>query len=407
MASSADAYNETEGFDDYNPHPYQGGYDIALTYGHPLPPSPATCYPIISTSSSSLPLPSPTTPTPTPTETPPPPLLQALPLPLPSPPTPTPPPPPSLQPLPPYDHGHGHSDCSPDLYQYGFWPFLSPEEEKSHDDDAAAEFGYWNQWRRAGEYLFGYSEGLGERRIGVDSYGIPIYADKIHAPSPLTLHFEPDSVNRRLDHNRTNYDHDDDEWSNVERKDGDRHYSYEEEPIRVQHSNVGITMPLSLTYHEEDYEEQVDHRAEWHSSYTEGGNGNDFYGHPQHDYERHYNEHHSCVQLEPYKPTWSQNLSYQEIYEGGASFHSYWHSASYDETGDVSHSVRHHDLNGERYYHEQLHSVQLEPFKPAWTQNPNFYQPFAEVSHSSWADDSREDSNKYFSSFLEYPQYDE
>ncbi|XP_078432431.1 glycine-rich protein isoform X2 [Wolffia australiana] len=31
-------------FDDYDPTPYSGGYDIALTYGRPIPPSEETCY---------------------------------------------------------------------------------------------------------------------------------------------------------------------------------------------------------------------------------------------------------------------------------------------------------------------------------------------------------------------------
>lgn len=38
-------FNEDD-FDDYNPYPYKGGYDIVLAYGLPLAPSPAICYPI-------------------------------------------------------------------------------------------------------------------------------------------------------------------------------------------------------------------------------------------------------------------------------------------------------------------------------------------------------------------------
>lgn len=45
MAGAPDDYNEDD-FDDYNPHPYLGGYDLAQTYGQPLPPSAAICYPI-------------------------------------------------------------------------------------------------------------------------------------------------------------------------------------------------------------------------------------------------------------------------------------------------------------------------------------------------------------------------
>ncbi|WOL05138.1 hypothetical protein Cni_G13861 [Canna indica] len=35
-------------FDEYDPTPYGGGYDLGLTYGRPLPPSEEICYPISS-----------------------------------------------------------------------------------------------------------------------------------------------------------------------------------------------------------------------------------------------------------------------------------------------------------------------------------------------------------------------
>lgn len=40
----------TDDFDDYDPTPYGGGYDLALTYGRPLQPSEETCYTISSSS---------------------------------------------------------------------------------------------------------------------------------------------------------------------------------------------------------------------------------------------------------------------------------------------------------------------------------------------------------------------
>ncbi|MED6212869.1 hypothetical protein PIB30_087583 [Stylosanthes scabra] len=42
-------------FDDYDPTPYGGGYDIAETYGKPLPPSDEICYPPSTGSSSTTP----------------------------------------------------------------------------------------------------------------------------------------------------------------------------------------------------------------------------------------------------------------------------------------------------------------------------------------------------------------
>lgn len=45
-------FNEAVVFDDYNPHPYQGGYDVALAYGKPLQATADICYPLSSASDS-------------------------------------------------------------------------------------------------------------------------------------------------------------------------------------------------------------------------------------------------------------------------------------------------------------------------------------------------------------------
>nr|GEW85824.1 hypothetical protein CTI12_AA278560 [Tanacetum cinerariifolium] len=45
-----DSGDEVDDFDDFDSTPYGGGYDIALTYGRPLPPSEETCYTATSSS---------------------------------------------------------------------------------------------------------------------------------------------------------------------------------------------------------------------------------------------------------------------------------------------------------------------------------------------------------------------
>lgn len=167
-------------FDEYNPHPYQGGYDIALTYGRPRPPSSATCYPIdVEPTHRPDPTPPPVAPSPE---------SRHLPEPKPGP-GPEPYTPPSA-----YDYG-GESRYRPlshdwaDLDVFGFWPFVSERWGGRFAD--VEEVGYWSQWKRAGDYLFGYSEGFGERRIGVDSFGIPIYANKMGIGEAVTVQIEP------------------------------------------------------------------------------------------------------------------------------------------------------------------------------------------------------------------------
>ncbi|KAL0350860.1 UNVERIFIED_CONTAM: hypothetical protein Sradi_4235200 [Sesamum radiatum] len=46
-----DTGDEVDDFDEYDPTPYGRGYDIALTYGRPLPHSEETCYPNTSSAS--------------------------------------------------------------------------------------------------------------------------------------------------------------------------------------------------------------------------------------------------------------------------------------------------------------------------------------------------------------------
>uniref|UniRef100_A0A0A9CTK8 Uncharacterized protein n=1 Tax=Arundo donax TaxID=35708 RepID=A0A0A9CTK8_ARUDO len=162
MAAAADHLDDDE-FDDYNPHPYGGGYDISATYGAPLPPSPATCYPV-STPAAVLAPTAPQPPAPPPAQ--------------PRPSSPQPPPPPEAEPYywpKPYDYGDAPRDqpmyATPDLFRG--WPYLSG----AHCHSSCGR-DYWRQCMRGLDYLFGHSDGYGERRIGVDCLGVPVYANR-------------------------------------------------------------------------------------------------------------------------------------------------------------------------------------------------------------------------------------
>lgn len=50
LYSTLEPQDDTD-FDEYDPDPYDGGYDIIETYGKPLPPSGKTCYPRSTTNS--------------------------------------------------------------------------------------------------------------------------------------------------------------------------------------------------------------------------------------------------------------------------------------------------------------------------------------------------------------------
>ncbi|XP_022680324.1 uncharacterized protein At5g39570 isoform X3 [Setaria italica] len=168
----ADEYLDDDEFDDYNPHPYAGGYDISATYGSPLPPSPATCYPV----SSPAAVPAPTAPQPrSPLPHQPSPRPQP---PAPAQPRPSSPPPPVAEPYywpKPYDYGdaprYQPAYATPEVFRG--WPFLPGAPCRS-----ACGRDYWRQCMRGLDYLFGHSDGYGERRIGVDCLGVPVYANR-------------------------------------------------------------------------------------------------------------------------------------------------------------------------------------------------------------------------------------
>lgn len=186
MAVGSSDFNETEDFEEYNPHPYQGGYDIALTYGNPLPPFSGICYPL-SDASSHPPLP---------------PEVPILSVPMEPPASPE-----AIETaistsvereddLPDADYGssYGYGEggfASVDWWWNlsGFSPFAMNGLGGWRYD--AEDIGYWRPLRRAADYIFGYSQGYGERRIGVDSYGIPIYAYKNHGSDTVNVEVQP------------------------------------------------------------------------------------------------------------------------------------------------------------------------------------------------------------------------
>ncbi|KAJ1297323.1 hypothetical protein BS78_01G366500 [Paspalum vaginatum] len=136
-------------FGEYNPHPYRGGYDIAATFGTPLPPSANICYPVSSSAATAvLAPPSPPSPTKAPADPP---------------------------PKEPYDDKEAPREP---VYES---PEVFPKE-------AAARKGkgrrggrwrrrFWKKCVRGLDYLFGYKDPYREQRIVVDSYVVPVYAN--------------------------------------------------------------------------------------------------------------------------------------------------------------------------------------------------------------------------------------
>ncbi|XP_073113646.1 uncharacterized protein [Elaeis guineensis] len=374
MDSGPADYNEDD-FEEYNPHPYQGGYDIALTYGTPLPPSPAICYPLSSSTPGLPPPPLAEEPKPAPTPRSPPPqaaapipVPEAAPIPVPVAPVPVPEPEPERPP--PYDYGTQGSYRPVPYFPDFFRSWLFRVE------------GHWSPWGRALDYLFGHAQGYGERRIGVDSYGIPIYANKNQSSQSISVQVEPAPA-QRLDFYDVHSEEADESWSSYgERREESYGYvnptyaydrRYYEQPLSIQ---------VSPSEHKV-FEEQVYH-DQYSSSYDESNYVTDLFGSLSYGYERHYHEQPLNVQIEPIEQTWSQKLSYNDDYQQPASPESNWHSSSSNERGGEGHIFGDPDYAYRRHSNEQTHGDQLEPFVPSWSRNlgyPEFHGE--EVSHKS------------------------
>lgn len=129
-------------FVEYNPHPYRGGYDIAATFGTPLPPSANICYPV--SSSAAVPT-------------------------VPSPPSPTPEP----------EEHCGDEEVPRESVQES--PDVIPNGAATKGKVRRGGWwgrGFWRKCLRGLDYLSGYKDPYAEQKIGVDSYVVPVYANR-------------------------------------------------------------------------------------------------------------------------------------------------------------------------------------------------------------------------------------
>lgn len=236
------SYNVSEfnepAYEEYDPTPYGGGYDLAATYGKPLPHSAETCYPrstpdpnvssLNGFSYGSIKAPYGKDEVNEPAAKPQneskpisPPAIEAAPVPVPVP----------LElsngrgnsqeklqkgeeseekgvdhpdPSPGYDTGIANGSCGEFGYEYGmpgpqippgygleamdlceglfgYWPCLSRYARNVNDRQEAADCGsHGNQWKGTADYLFGSSNPYGERDGGGSSYGNAIYGYERH-----------------------------------------------------------------------------------------------------------------------------------------------------------------------------------------------------------------------------------
>lgn len=135
-------------FRDFNPHPYRGGYDLATTFGTPLPPSSNICYPVSSSAATAVPT------------------IRSPPLPTPEPEDPLP-----EEPL-------GDEEAPRDLVYETPEVFLNgAASERKVRKGGWCGRGFWRKCVRVLDYLFCYKDPYGGRQIVMDSCVVPVYAN--------------------------------------------------------------------------------------------------------------------------------------------------------------------------------------------------------------------------------------
>ncbi|KAL6657347.1 hypothetical protein ACP70R_005127 [Stipagrostis hirtigluma subsp. patula] len=383
MAAS-DGYMSDDEFDDYNPHPYGGGYDIAAAYGAPLPPSPATCYPV----SSPAAVPVPTAPQPSPRPRPP---APAPALPPPSPPTqrrpvaPEPPAAPAAEPYywpTPHDWGDAARDQpmypTPEVFRG--WPYLPAAQCHS-----ACGRDYWRQCMRGLDYLFGHADGYGERRIGVDCHGVPVYANRkggiedavvVEVAPPATGTVELRDAGEETDQlsNRVSwYGNADEEtyanaqpaYASYDRPYGLSYYSLHgvsDEPATTWFSNQSYQE--AYRQEESQYQEAYKEEESQYQDFLSYGEEK-IASQPIFSYNQHFGEQPLHIHVEPPETVSSHKLEYYE------NFSTYTNQNYVNNFESSEHSY-------ETAPYGHIPYDQLEPYRSSWSLNSVYYQACTE-----------------------------
>uniref|UniRef100_A0A0E0LPW1 Uncharacterized protein n=1 Tax=Oryza punctata TaxID=4537 RepID=A0A0E0LPW1_ORYPU len=371
MAAAADDYygDDDDEYDDYNPHPYSGGYDIFATYGSPIPPSPTTCYPVSSATPTATPPSPPPASTPPqtrpPSPPPPPPPKQQQPRPV------SPPPPPVAEPYywpKPYDYGDAPREqpvyATPEVFRG--WPFFAG----AHCHSRCGGRDYWRQCMRGLDYLFGHADGYGERRIGVDYHGVPVYANRkggvddsvviqVEPPATGTVEWhhtgdDPDYNNG----NRLSWDNNakDETYAYVQPNYSSYDRSYDQSYSLDAVSDETTWFP-NQNYQHVYKEEESQYQETLSSSYAESK----ISAQPIYCYNQQFSEQPLHVLVEPQETVYSQKLEYYE------SFSTYNNHNSKDDSDMLGHS---YDIQPD----EHVPDVPFEPIKASWSMHSGYYQ---------------------------------
>ncbi|XP_062189473.1 uncharacterized protein At5g39570-like isoform X2 [Phragmites australis] len=344
-------YLDDDEFDDYNPHPYSGGYDISATYGSPLPHSPATCYPV----STPAAVPAPTAPQPSSLPQPP----------APAPPRQSPPaqprsssppqsPPPVAEPYywpEPYNYGDAPRDqpmyAAPEVFRG--WPYFSGAQCHS-----TCGRDYWRHCMRGLDYLFGHSDGYGERRIGVDYHGIPVYANKKGGvEDAVVVEVAPPATGTVECHD-----------AGEKQYESNPNYTSYDRPYEQSYSLHGASDEPTW-FPNQSYQEVYKEEDSQYQEFLSYDADNKISSQPIFSYNQHLSEQQLHIHVEPPETASSYKLEYYENF----STYADQNDADNLESSRLSYEIQ-------PYVH--IPYDQLEPYRPSWPLNLGYYQACTE-----------------------------
>ncbi|CAL4914218.1 unnamed protein product [Urochloa decumbens] len=267
-------------FVDYNPHPYRGGYDIAATFGAPLPPSAKTCYPIPSSAAA----------TPKPED-------------------------------PPLGEPYGDEEVPRDSVNES--PKVFPSGAATEGKVRRRGRGFWKKCVRVLDYVFCYKDPYAEKRIGVDNYVVPVYANKkqskedalaaeVEVTPPALRRVEPHNGSEELVQSNTSLSYNAEHMISGHPIHCYHHHWYK------QPQNVQVEHPEPVSSQRLGYYESYAHILET----------------PAHAYNIQ-NAPISGVPLEPFKPSWSQIWGLYDAYMQGDPLQNDNHSLISGEYGGI------------------------------------------------------------------------
>ena len=146
----------------------------------------------------------------------------------------------------PKPHDYGDAPRWPLVYPtpevFRRWPYLAAGSHCCHSRGGPRD--YWRQCMRGLDCLFGHADGYGERRIGTDCHGVPVYANKKGGVEDAVVVEVPPPAIGNVQWHDAGEAH---EQSNV-RKYTASFFSLSCFSILTWHTITNIYLPLSVLY---------------------------------------------------------------------------------------------------------------------------------------------------------------